>query len=256
MKINIIWLTCGSFRINFEWPLPLPSMLRFKCLFIYLSVFFIPGIATAQTAGFLAPDTVCVNEPINLQNTSTGVTNYLWNFCSGTVYSAPQMANLGNPGGNFKDPVFSAIAKEGNNYYVFVVNNTDPDLIRLDFGNSLLNTPVSTRLPEPCTAQRGRYPDRAGCHRLACDNCRGTVGPGSRIVRVDFGASLANNAPTVVNWNNIGNMAYPTDLYIFQEGGRYYGFTNNFENSTITRLDFELISVTRQRVLTWVTSVV
>lgn len=213
-------------------------MLRFNRLFIYLCVLFIPGIATAQTAGFLAPDTVCVNEPINLQNTSAGVTNYLWNFCSGTVYSAPQLTNLGNPGGNFKDPVFSAIAKEGNNYYVFVVNNTDPDLIRLDFGNSLLNTPTSTRLPNlvpPSGEGIQIVQDATGWHAIIVG---GTVAQGSRIVRVDFGASLANNAPSVTNWGNRGGMAYPTDLYIFQEGGRYYGFTNNFENSTITRLDF------------------
>jgi len=231
--VNLRW-----FFNYFARPCPYLCMLRFNRLFIYLCVLFIPRIAAAQTAGFLAPDTVCVNEPINLQNTSTGVTNYLWNFCSGTVYSAPELVNLGNPGGNFKDPVFSAIAKEGNNYYVFVVNNTNPDLIRLDFGNSLLNTPVSTRLPNlvpPSGEGIQIVQDATGWHAIIVG---GTVAQGSRIHRVDFGASLANNSPTLTNWGNIGGMAYPTDLYIFQEGGRYYGFTNNFENSTITRLDF------------------
>lgn len=213
-------------------------MLRFNRLFIYLWVLFVPKLVEAQTAGFLAPDTVCVNAPINLTNTSTGVTNYLWNFCSGTVYSAPELLNLGNPGNHFKDPVFCTIAKEGDNYYVFVVNNTHPDLVRLDFGTSLLNTPVSTRLPNlvpPSGEGIQIVQDATGWHAIIVG---GTVAQGSRIVRVDFGASLANNAPTVTNWGNIGNMAYPTDLFIFQEGGRYYGFTNNFENSTITRLDF------------------
>ncbi|MRG44891.1 T9SS type B sorting domain-containing protein [Chitinophaga sp. SYP-B3965] len=213
-------------------------MFRFNRLFIYLLVFSIPQIAVAQTASFVAPDTVCVNEPINIQNTSTGVTNYLWNFCSGTVYSTPEMVNLGDPGNNFTDPVFSTIAKEGNNYYVFVVNNTHPDLVRLNFGNSLLNTPTSTRLPNlvpPSGEGIQIVQDATGWHAIIVG---GTVAQGSRIVRVDFGASLANNAPTVTNWGNIGGMAYPTDLFIFQEGGRYYGFTNNFENSTITRLDF------------------
>src|SRR6185295_926842 len=33
------------------------------------------------TASFNAPDTVCVNSPVNITNTSVGATSYYWNFC-------------------------------------------------------------------------------------------------------------------------------------------------------------------------------
>ena len=37
-------------------------------------------ITTSVTAGFTAPDTVCINSPVTIQNTSIGATNYYWNF--------------------------------------------------------------------------------------------------------------------------------------------------------------------------------
>ncbi|GEP97288.1 T9SS type B sorting domain-containing protein [Chitinophaga cymbidii] len=193
----------------------------------------------AQTAGFSAPDTVCVGSPVQLQNTSTGITSYFWNFCSGSIYSNPELSSLGNLGGLLKDPVFTAIAKDGDNYYVFVINNTDDRLVRLDFGTSLLNNPVGTQLGNisiPSNAEGVQVvQDAAGWHIIVVG---GTALGGSRVVTIDFGASLANNAPVGTDWGNIGNMAYPIDLYVFEDGGKYYGFTCNSENNTITRLDF------------------
>lgn len=201
-----------------------------------------PVLVKAQTIGFSAPDTVCTGTPIQLQNTSTGVSTYFWNFCSGGIYNTPDLTSLGNPGGLLTDPVFTAYAKDGNNYYVFVTNNTSQSLIRLNFGNSLLNTPVATTISNikiPLSAEGIQVvKDATGNWHVIVVG--GTVAQGSHIVTIHFGLSLSNN-PTNINsddWGNIGNLAYPADLYVFEEGGRYYGFTCNFENSTITRFDF------------------
>jgi gliding motility-associated-like protein len=196
------------------------------------------------TAGFNVPDTVCVNAPVHITNTSVNGSNYYWNFCvadAGT--QVPEGNNLGNPGGYFQKPVFTDIAFENGNYYVFSVNNYPGRLVRLDFGNSLLNTPVAhdlgtvggivTNYAEgiQVVKNKGKW------YALIVE---GSIqyGVPSRIVKIDFGTDPANNAPTGTNWGNIGNMDYAIDLHIFQEGANWYGFTLNSENKTITRLSF------------------
>ncbi len=208
-----------------------------RSLFIFLLCF--PFLLKAQTIGFTAPDTVCVNTPIQLQNTSAGVTTNFWNFCSGSVYNQPVLETLGNPDGTLVWPVFTVIGEQNGNFYVFVVSNSKRSLVRLDFGNSMLNTPTATELLGNLAPLSGEgiqlVQDANGYHLIIVG---GTVAQGSKIVRVDLGANLNNPSPTVTDWGNIGNLAYPADLYTFEEGGRHYGFTCNFENSTITRFDF------------------
>jgi gliding motility-associated-like protein len=194
-----------------------------------------------SVASFTAPDTVCVNAPVNITNTSQNATSYYWNFCSGGVYNAPQVTNLGNIQG-MDAPVFIASAKDGNDYYAFFTNNNtpSPNLYRLYFGTSLLNTPVVTNLGDfggaiPINTEGVQVVNDAdGWHVLVV----GAPLPGSSIAKVDFGASLANNSPVAVNWGNLGNMSYPHDLYITQENNNWIGFTVNAFNNTITRFDF------------------
>lgn len=193
-----------------------------------------------SVAGFTAPDTVCVNAPVNITNTTTGASTYLWNFCSGGIFNPPQVDNLGNPGGTMNLPVFMATAKEGNDYYGFFTNNTQ-SLVKLFFGNSLLNTPVATNmgnfggeLPE-ATEGLQIVQDANGWHILVC----GGDNPGiAKLIKLDFGASLSNPSPVLTNWGNIGNMNYPVDLYVTKQNNNWYGFTINFYNNTVTRFDF------------------
>lgn len=188
-------------------------------------------------ASFSAPDTVCVNAPINVVNNSTNASTYLWNFCVANSTSTPTGTNLGDQG--YSLPVFIDYAKDGNNYYAFVTNNAPASVVRLDFGSSLLNTPTATNL--------GTFgnivPYQSEGIQLVYNQNKwyaiivGGSGANSRVLRLDFGTSLANT-PTATNWGNIGSLAYPTDLHIFQSGSSWYGLTLNAESSTITRFSF------------------
>ncbi len=94
---------------------------------------------------FTTPDTVCVNTPVTITNTSTGASTYYWNFCVGNINSTPAADNIGNPG-NLSAPVFLDYVFDNGNYYGFVTNFNSGNLVRLDFGNSLLNPPLSVNL--------------------------------------------------------------------------------------------------------------
>src|SRR5665213_1890994 len=127
-------------------------------------------------------------------------------------------------------------------YYGFVTNNYPGALLRLDFGNSLLNTPAVTNLGNI----GGAIPNATEGVQIANDNGNwyvlivgGDVIGGSipSLTTVSLGTNITNNAPTATNWSNIGNLSYPHDLYVFKDNNHWYGLTVNYSNSTITLFD-------------------
>ena len=214
-------------------------------------------IAFTQVADFDIPDTVCVNENININNTTVGGSTFYWNFCSGDLNTSPSGSNLGNVG-SLNKPVFIATAQDGNDFYTFVTNNgSDGDrrgtLSRQSYGNSLLNTPTGINFGD----FGGALPWGLEGIQIVKDgnNWYGiVVGGGNEewlggstfnklytdaIIRLEFGNSLANT-PTATNMGNIGNLDYPHDLYIFKDTvtNNWHGLTCNALNNTITRFDF------------------
>lgn len=195
-------------------------------------------------ASFTTPDTVCVKTPVAITNTSVGASSYYWNFCVANLNTTPVGTNLGNIGGILSGPVFMDYAFYNNNYYGFLINHNGGRLIRLDFGNSLLNTPTPVDLGSfggviPAVAAEGiQVVQNEGRWYAIIVGGTPSVGYAPRILKVDFGANLANNNPVATNWGNIGNMLHPIDLHVFKEGNNWYGFTLNSDNNTITRFNF------------------
>jgi gliding motility-associated-like protein len=198
----------------------------------------------AVIPSFSAPDTVCVNTSVNITNTTTGASSFYWNFCVADINQSPQGTNLGNPGNNLSMPVFMDYVRYNNNYYGFLINYSPGGLIRLDFGNSLLNTPTSVNLgnfgdviPTADAAEGIRVVQNEGkWYAIIVGGFNG--GPPPRVVKIDFGADLTNTNPVATNWGNVGNMDQPIDFDMFQENGNWYGFTVSADNNTITRFNF------------------
>lgn len=211
-----------------------------KNLFFLLLLQVFTGQISAQTValGFTAPDTVCVNQTFTIQNTSVGnISTNHWSFCIGNTNGVPTATNLSNPANQLYYPVYYSIAKQGSNYYAFVCNNATWELVRLSYGNSLLNTPTVTNLGNLGIMLSGledlhlEYENGNWYGIMVGGSLSGTI------CRLSFGASLANT-PTAVNMGNIGNLSYPQRLQIFWSGGNCYGFTPNRNGSTLTRFDF------------------
>ena len=204
-------------------------------------------MARAQvTASFAAPDTVCVNSPVTVTNTSTGAGSYFWNFCVSDINTIPQQAALGNPGNTLSVPAYMDYVIQNGNYYAFIINNSPGALIRLDFGNSLLNTPTSTNLGNfggiiSNSAQGIQIVQNNGrWYAIVVTGDPQTIpATASRILKVDFGPDVTNSTPVATNWGNIGSMNYPHDLFLFQDAAQnWYGFTVSYRNSTITKFSF------------------
>lgn len=196
---------------------------------------------TTVTAAFSAPDTVCVNTPVAVKNLSFNASTYYWNFNSADVSKQPVSVNLGNIGNQFTKPVFTDIVEANGNYYVFVVSHLPAGITRLDFGNSLLNTPTAVplnlngKLPMTAEGIQVIFNENKWYAFVVGGNPKDVP---SYLMKIEFGATLTNTTPVLTNLGNIGGMDFPLDLYMFKEGDNWYGLTVNTNDNTLVRLNF------------------
>lgn len=220
----------------------MPSIKEILLFYRYIPGIIVGVIPVFLNAQFQLPDTVCVNAPVTISNTITNASSYYWRFCQADLNTVPAGKSFGNINNTLAVPATIDYGYENGKYYGILVNNSPGGLVRLDFGNSLLNTPTATLLGN----FSGSIPDGAEGVQVVKENNNWyaiIVGgdPGAlstpRMVKADFGNSLGNT-PVVTNWGNLGNMAYPHDLYVFKDAGNWHGFVANYRNNTITRFHF------------------
>ena len=219
--------------------------MRFSLFTLILLFWRTIGAFPQVTAGFTTVSSTCTNTPVAIHNTSTNATSYFWSFCAADFNSTPEAVNLGNPSNVFtSQPVFCNFAQDADGNFYGLVTEYDPGrVVRLSFGNSLLNMPTAVDLGNFGNA----IPNQCeGLQLLKVNNkwialIVGGSGnePNSdpRVVKLDFGSSLTNT-PTATNWGNVGGLALPHDLFVAQDGGNYYGYTINVLGNTLTRLNF------------------
>ena len=208
-----------------------------KFLLTFFCIFCLYKMGVGQ-ANFNIPSSACLGQSFTVENTSIGGSTFYWNFCSGNLASNPIGENLGNLG-NLNKPVYSAIIKDGLNYYVFITNFGSGTISRLDFGTSLSNNPVATNLGN----LGGLVPSIEGI-QIKKDGTNGrwyglVAGfSNSFLVRLDFGNSL-QNTPTAENLGNIGNLMESTHtLYTFEENNNWFTLVGNYASSRLTLLKF------------------
>lgn len=194
------------------------------------------------TASFKCPDTICNNLSLNLINTSANASNYHWSFAIGSTDSSLSSVNLDLPVGALYRPVFSDYIKINDEYVMFVVNNGDGTITRLDFGTSLLNTsPTVTYLGRLGSIQV----QNEGFQIInANGNWYGLLvggdlqyGTTPQLYKINFGTNLKNVNPQVTTYP-FSQFAQPIDLFTFTENSDWYGFTVNAENNSMSRINF------------------
>ncbi|HUQ67207.1 MAG TPA: gliding motility-associated C-terminal domain-containing protein [Flavitalea sp.] len=210
-------------------------------LFLFLSGILLQ--TEAQTVDFTFPSDICVGKPFNITNYTTGGSTFKWNFCSKDLNQSPLAQNLGGFG-MLDQPTYIDIVFTNNNYYAFATNFSSGDLVRLDFGNSLLNTPTPVNLGNvnnviPAGGNGGiRVVQNEGKWYAVIVAGYPPGGINPRIMKIEFGNNITNLNPTGVDWGNLGNMYDPNDLILVQEGNEWIGLTINGETNSITRFNF------------------
>lgn len=189
-------------------------------------------------------DTICVNTPVQLTTDQTNASSYYWGFCSAYLNNTPQGSSIAAGTGLDNPRSIALVVDEATDeHYIFVVNDggVTRNVMRYAFGNSLANAPVATNMGDfggiINNNPKGLWfaEDGDGWHAfLAAGNAPGA----SQIIRFDFTSGLSA-IPTATDLGNLGGLIInPQDMYIFEEGGNWHGFTNSGFTGDLIRLDF------------------
>ncbi len=148
----------------------------------------------------------------------------------------PLAENLGNIGGliNYAHSLY--VFYEAGNWYGFVGNYNSSNIFRLNFGNSLSNTPTGINI-----GNIGSIDGPTGFYPVNVNNAWSmfVVNRNSNsLSRLDFGTSLLNT-PTGINLGNLGGaMNTPRSITILRDCENVTGFLTNEVPNDIVRLTF------------------
>jgi PKD repeat protein len=194
-------------------------------------------ICDAQRASFLIPSHVCLEQVIELENKSTGSTNFQWDFCFNNleginfnldVYKA---AELSYPEG------LELIFDQGS-WHGFATGRDNRKLIRLDFGSDLESTPVVTDLGSLGGILNGPRNIRL---IKEGDNWYGIIGSWSNgsLTRLSFGNSLAST-PTAEVIGNLGGWSQIRGLEINKYQDSVIVILSSYGNNFVSIVNFGL----------------
>jgi uncharacterized protein (TIGR02145 family) len=121
---------------------------------------------------------------------------------------------------------------DNGSWYGFV--NSDTKIVRMDFGNSLWNTPTAVAFgPYPSfTFAHGLVITQEGADWLGFIVCQGS----SILARLEFGSSLGN-IPVYTNFGNLGVLNTPYSFCLVKEGTNWYALATMTGNS-LARISF------------------
>ena len=199
-------------------------------------LFCFPAMQVYSQPGFAMPDTMCIDDSMEVTGLRDDASSYFWDFCSGSLGFVPVGDNLTDIG-QVNGPAFIDLVKTSEGYYSFITNHVDGTLTRNKYGDKPEGSPVTVNL-----GKLGGLVHLEGIQIVQDGDqwygfVTGGIGNASSLIRLTFGTSL-DNTPAVTNLGNIGELNYPIDLFMNREGGIWTGLTVNYTDHTLTRLTF------------------
>ncbi|MCA4898751.1 MAG: PKD domain-containing protein [Bacteroidota bacterium] len=186
-------------------------------------------------ADFSMPSTMCLGQTINPTNQSVGASSYFWDFCDGDLGQTPTVSTLVNNSGGSSSRV--EVKYSNGNYYGFFLSGGPQNLYRLNFGNSLTNTPVITSL-----GSLGLNSNQLRALSLASDGASFFAfivdSQKNAVYRLDFGNSLANTPASPVKIFDSSPLNSPYGVSVVEEGAIKYLFLANNADGNLVRLTF------------------
>ncbi|WP_425390384.1 PKD domain-containing protein [Ekhidna sp.] len=189
----------------------------------------------SQTAEFNMLDTACQDQNISIDNQSTSVVEYYWDFCVGDLSQSPSPSILLTD--SDLNQVFSnSVLKTDSYQYVFAANFSSNKLIRLKYNLDFTNliekrTYASPLLDGPNSIEVLKYEN----------NWYGFVSNFNtdEIIRIDFGDNLDNDPgfEVLVSSEELNS---PTGLTYIYEGESFYLLAVNGSNSDPSIVKFEM----------------
>ena len=207
-------------------------MKKFAGLACFL-LFYHSSYSQCPISDFTVQSPACAGVPIQLSNTGSGGSTYLWNFCSYADFDSSSITDLGNFSPLLNGIFGVTLVSDDTNYYAFAKNSADV-MVRFDFGNSLNNTPVAVSLGNLIPGL-----DRSNLSFLKRNNTWHAffcTYDGS-LYRLDFGGSLTNTPTvTLLSSVSINGGIYCTDIAV--DSGEVVLFVGSYDNKNVTVVNF------------------
>lgn len=196
--------------------------------------------AAAQcTTSFDVDPSVCSNSNLTISNITAGASSYEWDFCAGDLANAPTAQSAVSSSLLFRARSVKIKREASGNYVGFALSEPNGQLIRMNFGSSLLNTPSLTNL-----GNFSNNIERAWGFTLHEENgnwyCFVPDFADGSLIKLSFGSSLLAT-PVMQNLGNFGGaLKFPGGMSIVSEGGNVFGFVCNAGPgaSEVLKLDF------------------
>jgi gliding motility-associated-like protein len=195
------------------------------------------------------PDPATLNGPafIDFAEDEDGYYAFITNHSDGTItryfyghdfLSPPVAENLGNFGGIIPDHVQGVqVVQDDGQWYAFIVGGQREEsrLVRLDFGNSLSNTPAAVNLGNVGAMD---YPIDLYIFQESGEWIGFTANFNSNtITQFNFNDGLANN-PTAITFGGLLGLNQPAGIFPIFVDGNWYMFVSNYGSNEIIALDF------------------
>jgi PKD repeat protein len=192
--------------------------------------------AQAPQADFTAKGLVCRDERIAFVNSSSGADTFQWDFCVGDLETLQEVTSTTSITGLSNGFGYKLVQSNGL-WFGFAVSQTGSKLLRLDFGDSPLNTPLIADLGNPDNLLV--FP-----HEIEVYSVSGTWygfvtsnQPDQGLVKLNFGSSLTNT-PTALNIGNFGVTGRIWDLSIVRQSADLIMVVAERNAGTVSRINF------------------
>ncbi len=203
-------------------------------------------IVLSGHAQIIAPDTVCVNEPVVFRSadTSTNHVTYAWEFITSSMSPiltpAIPVPGTGTNGTRFNtvDQVTMVYDTSTGNYHAFAGSHGSMTVQRMDFGQNPNSIPIVTDLGNPGGAFNNSAGNLEAVEIVKDDNGDWFIFfTNGTLVRWELGPNIANNSPVATRLT-LSGQGMPMQLAITKFNGEWVGFAGHHWLTNITRYDF------------------
>ena len=193
--------------------------------------------AQCPTIGFSAPDSACKGTSVLFSNTSTGSNlSYSWDFNAADTRFVPAGGITGTYPAEIATSTGIDFMKENNNYIGFNLKSF-ASFVRIEYGNSLSNTPVFTSLGDLGGMVGSGNQDFILFYENG--NYYGLINTVfGQLTRVSFGNSLLNTPTATAVTLPPGLFASPSNMALKKMGNDVIVLIANISGGNVTVINF------------------
>ena len=211
--------------------------MRFKVILIIISTLHVNYSAYSQpSASFTISTPVCIDENIEIINTTVNGDQYRWDFCMQDLDSLPVFGDTITISGSSL-PIDIQLIYESGNWYGFLSDFLLNKLYRLDYSSDLESSPTQNDLGNPGSLFNQPYQTKL--YKEGGIWYGFTVNFGnSKLIRTTFGNGLDQPPTLTEDLGSLSSLNNPIGLDIIDDDGQLLVLISNNGGNKISIVDF------------------